>query len=199
MKLKDKYNKARDKQAELPYRLEKYLKAGWTGAKKKSSSFRKFAKGVETVKQVGKKIYKSKASKTIGNYMDKIEKIPFVGGELKNGRNFVRKAYKDPFAVQTNLGNFAKLVPVPFGGPVGEILFGAAKDKLIDKMAPAWARREKRARDRVNNSGKTEAKPYNRQPVTESQAANMIMKRPDFNINKVNRRKNSGIKNPLLT
>lgn len=149
-KLKMGYNKMMDMQAEAPYRLQKKLKKGWTNARKSSSAFNKFSKGVEAVKTIGKKAYKSKFSKSIGKGLNKLEKIPIVGGSVKDVRKLAKGVVKDPFAVKSNLLNLARVLPATRGANFAKaIVADKAKEKFLNKIDNPIARREERAKDRV--------------------------------------------------
>lgn len=184
-KVKKTFNKVMDKQAEAPYRLQKALKDGWSYGRKKSETFNKFTKGVEKAKKGIKKAYKSKAVQKIGKGLDKLEKVPILGGSVNDVRNFVRGVVKDPFAVKSNLLNFSRMALDLSGEGIAEgtlqkvaedMIAGRVTDKIFDKVGDELKSRERKAKDRVfgykgkkGKGGRGEAIPYD----STNQPANM--------------------------
>lgn len=200
-RFKRNYNKMMDSQAEAPYRLQKKLKEGWTAARHKSKTFNKFSKGVEKVKGIAKKAYKSKFSKSIGKRLDTLEKIPFVGGEVKDVRKLAKGVVKDPFALKSNLLNLTRVLPMSgMSGKVAELVAGKLKNKALDKIEKPLARREQRARDRVfgsksnSSSEKLKAipKPQNKN------TANVWNEKAPKTSKTIPRRRNGGIRPPYI-
>lgn len=150
------YNKVLDKQAEMPYRLQKSLKHAWSQGRRESKTFNKFTKGVEKAKSGFKAAYNSKISKSIGKKLDSLQKTPFVGGVVKDVRDLARGVVKDPFAVRSNLFNLTKVALDRYpafesGNMIADAIAGKGIDYILDRFKDPIARRERRARDRVNN------------------------------------------------
>lgn len=160
-KVKNVYNKVMDKQAELPYQVQKGLKYAWSKGRKKSETFNKFTKGVEKVKKGISKAYHSKPVKGVGKFLDFIEKVPIIGGEVADVRNFAKGVIKDPFAVKSNVLNLSKIALDLTPAGIEEQAFNFTADKAVDKLyekaGDSLKKREKRAKERVNKKKKKNA------------------------------------------